>query len=365
MWGKMATFAGTNSKGMKRIARLMGEIASPTNIIYADMKARRGKTKSRRFISAHDERIAQEDLKLSRLLSTGTYGTSPYDRYRIYEPKEREICRLPYFPDRIAHHAIMRQLKGYWTALFIKNTYSCIEKRGIHQCRKDLDKALRRFPEKTTYCLKIDIRKFYPTMDHQVLKDIVKWKIKDPRLLTVLNEIIDSISTPVDSLPVELLQRYGKREWDSLEKGVPIGNYLSQFFANLYLTPFDIWCKQELKCRFYFRYADDIVILSDSKEWLRSRLLAIKLYLWHRLRLVLKPNYQVFPVDSRGIDFVGYVSYHDHTRLRKSIKERARRKLRASFAKSYPSYKGWFKHADCKHLVDKFIQEDFRRCRGW
>jgi hypothetical protein len=105
-------------------------------------------------------------------------------------------------------------------------------------------------------------------------------------------------------------------------KGVPIGNYLSQFFANLYLTYFDHWVKEELKCKYYFRYADDIVILGNDKNYLRNVLVSIKLYLKQVLNLELKPNYQIFPVESRGIDFVGYKFCHTHVLLRKSIKMR-------------------------------------------
>ena len=111
------------------------------------------------------------------------------------------------------------------------------------------------------------IKKFYPSINHAVLKRILKKKIKDKKLLKLLGEVIDSAD------------------------GVPIGNYLSQFFANLYMAYFDHWVKEELKVKYYYRYADDIVILSDNKNQLRSWLVAIKLYLTHELQLKLKDNY--------------------------------------------------------------------------
>lgn len=113
----------------------------------------------------------------------------------------------------------------------------------------------------------MDIRKFYPSLNHDILKAIIRKKIKDNDLLWLLDGIIDSAD------------------------GVPIGNYLSQFFANLYMAYFDHWVKEELKAKYYYRYADDIVLLSDSKEQLRSWLLAIKLYLTNVLKLKLKDNY--------------------------------------------------------------------------
>lgn len=170
----------------------------------------------------------------------------------------------------------------------------------------------------------MDITKFYPSIDHNILKSIISRKIKDTKVLEILYEIIDSVNG-INGI-------YGK--------GVPIGNYLSQYFANLYLTGFDHWCKEELKCRYYYRYADDIVILGESKAHLRNVLVAIKLYLKHVLKLGVKGNYQIFPVESRGIDFVGYVFRHDYIRVRKGIKNSCRKRIRHSnnLAGILPSY---------------------------
>lgn len=154
--------------------------------------------------------------------------------------------------------------------------------------------------------MKLDVRKFYPSIDHDILYEILQKKIKDKKLLALLKEIIYSAD------------------------GVPIGNYLSQFFANLYLAYFDHWVKEELKCKFYFRYTDDIVVLNDNKEFLRTVLLSMKLYLRNVLKLELKQNYQIFPVNSRGIDFVGYRFFHTHVLLRKSIKVRLFRLIKGT-----------------------------------
>lgn len=121
-------------------------------------------------------------LKLRETLLNGTFHTSKYDVFTIYEPKEREIYRLPYFPDRILHHAIMNVLEPIWVSTFTADTYSCIKNRGIHKCAKDVKQALKQDPDGTRYCLKIDIKKFYPSINHDVLKGIVRRKIKDSRL---------------------------------------------------------------------------------------------------------------------------------------------------------------------------------------
>jgi RNA-directed DNA polymerase len=130
-------------------------------------------------------------LDLQRKLINGEYETSEYYVFKIYEPKEREIFKLPYYPDRIVHHAIMNIMEPIWVSAFVKGTYSCIRNRGIHKALKDVKFALKD-EVNTQYCLKLDIRKFYPSIDHDILKIIVRKKIKDKRLLNLLDEIIES-----------------------------------------------------------------------------------------------------------------------------------------------------------------------------
>ncbi|MEF9476740.1 RNA-directed DNA polymerase [Chryseobacterium sp. 1B4] len=138
--------------------------------------------------------------------------------------------------------------------------------------------------------------------------------------------------------------------------GLPIGNYLSQYFANFYLTFFDHWIKENLKIKYYFRYADDIVILNNDKENLHEILKIITKYLSNNLRLEVKRNWQIFPIENRGIDFVGYVHYHTHTLLRKSIKKRFAKMLRKNPKKeSIASYYGWAKHCNSKNLLKKLL----------
>ena len=279
---------------MKRIGNLYEKVCSIENLQLADEKARKGKLRTYGVIE-HDKKREVNLLKLRETLLNGTFHTSKYDVFTIYEPKEREIYRLPYFPDRILHHAIMNVLEPIWVSTFTADTYSCIKNRGIHAAAKKVKQALREDPEGTTFCLKLDIRKFYPSINHDVLKSILRRKLKDKRLLRLLDEIIDSAD------------------------GVPIGNYLSQYFANLYLTYFDHWIKEQKRVKHYFRYADDIVILASDKSYLHSLMGEIRAYLGD-LKLEVKGNWQVFPVAARGIDFVGYVFFRTHTRMRKGIK---------------------------------------------
>jgi len=309
---------------MKRIGNVYSQICSIENLQLADIKARKGKLKQpgiRRFDKNRDSNL----LELRESLVNKTYKISEYKLFKIYEPKERNISMLPY-PDRIVQHAILNPLESVFVSMFTADSYSCIKGRGVHAAGGAVKKALRDVPG-TQYCLKLDIQKFYPSIDHDILKRLLRRKIKDKDLLQLLGGIIDSAP------------------------GVPIGNYLSQYFANFFLTGFDHWLKEVKRVRYYFRYADDMVILSDGKEYLHKLLEDIRAYLSDELKLSVKSNYQVFPVAARGIDFVGYVYYHTHTRVRKSIKQRYVRMMkRRRNAASMASYHGWLKHGDCKNL---------------
>lgn len=322
---------------MKRYNNLFDKIVSLDNLYEADKRARRQKS-HRPEVMLFDKNKDNLLLDLQRKLINGEYETSEYYVFKIYEPKEREIFKLPYYPDRIVHHAIMNIMEPIWVSAFIKGTYSCIRKRGMHKALRDVKFALKD-EINTQYCLKLDIRKFYPSIDHDILKTIIRKKIKDKRLLSLLDEIIESA------------------------QGVPIGNYLSQFFANLYLTYLDHWIKEQKKVRYYFRYADDIVILGGDKQQLRDLFYNIQDYLNNKLKLNFKDNWQIFKVDSRGIDFVGYRVFHTHTLLRKRIKKRFCKKInklnkkqnldKDTYKQKICSYIGWIKYCNGRNLLNK------------
>lgn len=322
---------------MKRYNNLFDKIVSLDNLYEADKRARRQKS-HRPEVMLFDKNKDKLLLDLQRKLINGEYETSEYYVFKIYEPKEREIFKLPYYPDRIVHHAIMNIMEPIWVSAFVKGTYSCIRKRGIHKALKDVKFALKD-EINTQYCLKLDIRKFYPSIDHDILKTIIRKKIKDKKLLSLLDEIIESA------------------------QGVPIGNYLSQFFANLYLTYLDHWIKEQKKVKYYFRYVDDIVILGGDKQQLRDLFYDIQDYLNNKLKLNFKDNWQIFKVYSRGIDFVGYRIFHTHTLLRKSIKKKFCKKInklnkkqnldKDTYKQKICSYIGWIKYCNGRNLLNK------------
>lgn len=325
---------------MKRKRDLYSKIIEINNLKLADEKASKGKGNSY-GVRLHDVNRESNICKLHDILQEKKYNTSKYNVFKIYEPKEREIYQLPYYPDRIVHHAIMNILEPIWVETFTSDTFSCIKGRGIHGCSEKVKKALRD-EENTKYCLKIDIKKYYPSIDHDILKSIIKRKIKCNDTIELLNEIIDSA------------------------EGVPIGNYLSQYFANLYLTRFDHWIKEELKIKYYFRYADDMVFLHKDKEYLHGLLVQVNNYLIDELNLQLKSNFQIFPVKDRGIDFVGYVFRHSHVLIRKRIKKNFAKKVsrlsklnisNKDFRKHIASWIGWCKYSNSINLLNKMNYE--------
>ena len=331
--GRLILEHDLKTKEMKRIENLYDRIISIENLQLADKMARKGKSKQY-GVRAHDKHKDENLEYLHELLKTKQYKTSEYSTFSVFEPKERLVYCLPYYPDRIVHHAIMNILEPILVSTLTRDTYSCIKGRGVYATFNNLKKALRDV-NSTTYCLKLDIRKFYPSIDHEILKQLLRKKIKDPNLLWLIDEIIDSAP------------------------GVPIGNYISQYFANFYLCYFDHWIKQELRIKYYFRYADDIVILSNSKPHLQSILAKIKCYLNDNLKLDVKDNYQVFPVAERSIDFVGYRFYHTHILLRKSIKKRfAKAVSKRKNKQTISAYYGWAKHCNSKNLLKKLLPNE-------
>ena len=319
----------------KRADNLMGTIASMENLELALYNASLGK-KCKRAIAKVKANKKELLTALQKSLLDGTYQTSPYHHKKVFDPKEREISILPFYPDRIAQHAIINVIEPIVVSKLIPQTYACIKGRGIHAGVRALHRALSAYREDTIYCLKMDVRHYYPSVDHDIMKAKIRRMIKDPRLLKVLDNIIDS------------------------EDGLPIGNYSSQYFANIYLNDFDHWCKEVLRIKHYFRYVDDIVILSDSKEYLHLVFSKIKAYLCEELRLEVKDNWAIFPIDDRGIDFLGYVFRHNYTRLRKRTKIRIKRKLDANLKdgldakqihRKMGSYQGWINYCNGRHFI--------------
>jgi len=335
---------GRNKQIMKRYGNLYHKIYDMDNIHMAHENAKRGK-KHYHEVKMVDTNPEFYFEHIQSILKNKTFQNSEYKVFIKKGKKDRTIHKLPYYPDRIIHHCIVQVLEPIWVSWLIKDTLACLSGRGIHKGVKRIKQMLRTDPEGTCYCLKMDVKKFYPSVDHDVLKGLIRRKIKDNDLLWLLDEIIDS------------------------EPGIPIGNYLSQYFGNLYLSGFDHWMKEEKGCKNYYRYCDDVVVLCADKSRLHELRKEVEQYLNNELNLKLKENWQIFPVDKRGIDFLGYRFYHGYTLLRKSITKRMKNRLKTIQRKgltlnpvqvisSVMSYYGWLKHANCRNLLNKYFNKD-------
>jgi hypothetical protein len=319
---------------MKRIGNIFNDLCTIENLEIAYKNAKKGKSKTYGVL-IFEKNKEHNLIKLQQDLLNNKFKTSKYTTFNVNENgKNRLIYKLPFYPDRIVHHLLMLKLEKIWCDIFIRDTYACIKTRGIHDGLRRVKTSLKDI-ENTKYCLKLDIKKFYPSIDHNILKEIIRKKIKDKNILFILDEIIDSAP------------------------GVPIGNYLSQYFANLYLSYFDHYMKETHNIKYYHRYADDIVILHKDKNYLHSLLINITNYLDNELKLTINKNYQIFPVADRGIDYLGYKIYHTHVILRKSIKKRMFKSIKKINQENYKiksiAYNGWLIHCNSINLKNKLI----------
>lgn len=326
---------------MKRHKGLYSKIYDMDNLKLAHQNARRKKTFYKEVVEVDSNPEFYLGL-IQEMLMNCDYKTSQYEKFvKRDSGKERVIYKLPYFPDRIVQWAIIQVLEPIFLNKLMSCTHSAIPKRGGRTAFKQLDRYIRKGNSK--YCLKLDISKFYPSINHDMLKSMYSGYFKDRELLNLLNEIIDSCET-----------------------GIPIGNYLSQYSGNLYLSQLDRYLKQDLRIKSYVRYMDDMVILSDSKEYLHNILSKIRLKT-RSMDLKLKSNYRIFPTKT-GVDFVGHVHYGNRVGLRKGIKRRMIRTIgeinnnissdgyiSGKDISRVMSYKGWVSVGDCRNLYRKYI----------
>ena len=329
---------------MKRDGKLFEKLTDFETLRLAAANAVKGKKGM--VIDAFKSDFDNKVVEVQRMLIDGTFRTSQYHVFKVYEPKEREIFALPFFPDRIVHHGVMLVLEPILYKVFTLNTFSCIKGRGLSKCALRVRKIIRTFARSPKlYCLKIDIRKFYPSVNHEVLKELLRKKIKDARFLALLDGIIDSAD------------------------GLPIGNYTSQGLANFYLSYLMHYVNEVLKVN-AVEYADDIVFFADNKAALHDTLIKVKDYVETRLKLELKGNYQIFPIadnredkNGRALDYVGFKFYRRQTLLRKRIKQnlcrrvarlRHRRRLTAEqYQRATASWLGWCKYSNSRNLLKK------------
>lgn len=320
---------------VKKYKNLWQPFIADSNIEWAYRKAKKGKSKYNavRYIEDHKEECLKE---IKQLLIEEKFHTGEYKEKTIREPKERIIYVLPFFPDRIVQHALINILEPIFVKMFIKDSYACIENRGIHTG------SLRtmEFVRKNKFCLKMDIRKFYPSINHSVLLEIIHRKIGDRKILRLIDDIVNSIPG---------------------ETNVPIGNLTSQWFGNLYMNELDTFVKHHLKIKCYLRYCDDFCLFSNDKAELNRAKYEIIKFLDEKLKLKLS-KCDLFRT-SQGVDFLGYRHFKDYILIRKSTVKRVKKRLakvkkyylegkmpHEKFRSVVASTHGWFKWANSHNL---------------
>lgn len=311
----------------------MDRVRSWKNIKKATHKSQLGKKRKYGVVKFNKNR-RQNMLELRDMFDNLTYRTSEYQRFTIKadQGKIREIFKLPYYPDRIAHHAIVNVIEYKRVRSFIRDTFCCIKGRGLMDGTNRLQAALRHNQEETKYCLKIDIRKFFPSVHPEIMSREFHRLYKDEKFLTIMDDIIFSV-----------------------DSGLPIGSLTSQLMSNVYMSPLDHYIKDKLGVKFYFRYCDDIVVLSSHKGYLKWILREIKKFVSEYLGLEIKNTEQIFEVEKIGIDFLGYRFFHEHRLLRKSIKKNFCKSMKNVKTEQrlqdiLASYKGWCEHGNCRRL---------------
>lgn len=364
---------------------LFNSICSMDNLYRAYQNAKSGKGWYKE-VKQIEKRPFYYLAGLQYMLKNHLFKTSEYEIFILNEgKKKRDVYKLPFFPDRIAQWAILQVIEPFLVANMTTDTYSAIPGKGIQPIVNDLrgyyktkrvdgkkksvwvPSILLSDEENTRYCYKIDLHHYYQSINHEVLKHKFRKVFKDPELLWLLDEIVDSINTATEEDLIEL-SLSGEIEVDP-NTGIPIGNYMSQYSGNFYLSSFDHWVKEELHVKHYYRYMDDVVIFASSKEELHEIHRKVTAYTRDYLHLNIKGNYQIFPTKVRGVDFVGYRFFGEYTLLRKSTAINFKRKMRACRKKmennipptysewcSFNSYKGWLGNCDSYRLFKKYME---------
>lgn len=329
---------------MKRHNNLWNDITNINNIVLSHNKAKKGKSfyKEVKMINKYPLFYAKQ---IQKNLINKTFNTSEYEVSKIFDNKKiRTIYKLPYYPDRIVQHALVNICENIWKNSFIRDTFQSIKGRGTNDARKKVTNFFKK--NKSFYVLKFDINKYYPSINNEILKSKIRKKIKCKNTLWLIDNIIDSCN------------------------GIPIGNYTSQYFGNIYLYDFDWWIKQQLKPDSYYRYCDDIIVIDKCK----NKLSHIKTLIFEKLKkeylLDIKENWQLFHIDKKPLDFIGFRFFtYNNIKLRKSIANSFKEKVK-NIQKNYKhlnpykivnsiySYWGWCKYVNAKKLWYRHIDNN-------
>ncbi len=286
---------------MKREGALMPRIVDIDNLMLAFCKARCGK-KNRQEVVDYSLNVVDNLLSLRTRLIDESLRVGNYHYFEIYDPKRRRICAAS-FEERIVHHAVMNICKERFEKHLIYDTYATREGKGVYAAIDRARVAMVKYP----YVAKLDVRKYFDSIDHTILKSKLQRIFKDAQLLRLFDAIIDSYHTTPNT-------------------GIPIGNLTSQYFANHYLSNLDHYIKEQLKVPAYVRYMDDMLLFADSRAALKVTVDKVKSYLANNLSLELKPIQIVNA--GKGVSFLGYTLLPHRILLNGRSKLRFARKMR-------------------------------------
>ena len=320
--------------------------------------------------------MESEIIDLERQLKNDTYTPQPFSVFVVTEPKIREVFAAG-FKDRVVHHLLVTYLLPIFERKFIFDSYACRENKGTHAAVARLSQFLRKITannHKKAYYLQADVKSFFPSMNHDILYNLITKQVKNPyiRWLTKIIIYHDCTQNPMKKGQLSLFSQVPphKSLFNVPEgQGLPIGNLTSQFFANIYLDVLDQYVKHTLKCKYYIRYVDDFIILDRDKEKLYLLKKEIEVFLQQKLALELHPHKWKVDDVRNGIDTLGYVTKPSYTLVRRRVIKTLKKKL-WEFQYTKPeeldiayvtscvnSYYAHFRHADSyrlrKHLWEK------------
>ncbi|KKR03899.1 MAG: RNA-directed DNA polymerase (Reverse transcriptase) [Parcubacteria group bacterium GW2011_GWF2_39_13b] len=342
---------------MKIYKNIFDKIISPENLFLAWGNFKIGKQK-KKDVQRFEWELEKNIFRLHRGLRGRSYRHSGYKSFYVRDPKQRHIHKAE-VRDRILHHAVFSVLNPIFEPTFISHSFSCRIDKGAHKGVLAVEKMIRKETQnyfRPCYILKCDIRKFFATVNHEILVNILKQRIKDKKAIWLIREIVDSFSSEQSDI--------------FTARGLPIGNLTSQLFANIYLNELDQFIKNELRIKYYARYTDDFVIIGDAKKELESILLKVSSFLKNNLLLELHPKKIVINKYSQGVDFLGYIVLPHYRLLRTKTKKRILKKLKIridqyraeeiskkSLNQSLQSYLGVLSHANTHKLTQKLINQ--------
>jgi len=334
---------------MKSHTNFWDKLVSFKNLSLAYKKARKAKPSSSEVL-IFSMNLEKNLFALQEELILGKYKVPEYRSFTIFEPKKRIIKALP-FRNRIVQHALCNLIEPIFDKTFINNSFACRKNKGTHKGLITIKKAVQNKFAKHRYALKCDVKKYFPTIDHTILKQILFKRIKDKKVCDLITLLVDSDNSD-----------FGEN------KGIPIGNLTSQLFANIYLNEFDKFVKHKLRVKYYYRYVDDFIILSSSKKELHTYKTKIKRFLKIKLLLEIpKRKTNIYCVKD-GVDFVGYKIFSSIVRLRKSNLIKFKKRtihlsnlylsnkiyMNRLFA-SINSYLGYTMHANAYKITSKML----------